>query len=51
MSSDFDIKDIDQRAIELEARRLRARAIASGVRSIRKWTMGVFHRQAPTRTT
>jgi len=40
--STFDVKDIDMMAIELEARKLRAEAVASGLRSLRNWTMTAF---------
>jgi hypothetical protein len=50
MSRDYETMKIDRVAIELEARRLRAEAIASGVRSIRNWTMSAFHRRGASRT-
>jgi hypothetical protein len=40
--SNTDVKDIDMMAIELEARKLRAEAVASGLRSLRNWTMTAF---------
>lgn len=50
MSREYETMKIDRVAIELEARRLRAEAIASGVRSIRNWTMSAFHRRGASRT-
>lgn len=50
MSRDFDIRHIDRTAIEHEARRLRAQALASGVRSVRDWTVAAFQRRPSART-
>lgn len=50
MTKDFDTRNIDRIAIEREARRLRAEAISTGIRSVRNWTMSAFHRRPAART-
>lgn len=50
MSNDFDIRNIDAAAIERDARRLRAEALSSGLRSVRNWTVGMLQRRPDGRT-
>ena len=45
MSRDFDIRNIDTAAIERDARRLRAKTLSSGLRSVRNWTVGMLQRR------
>lgn len=49
MSRDFEIQDIDLAEVEREARRLRAQALATGMRSVRDWTMSAFQRRSTSR--
>ncbi len=50
MSRDFDITNLDHAAIEREARRLRAQALASGLRSVRAWTVAALQRRPAAQT-
>lgn len=50
MSRDFDTNNIDKAAIEREARRLRAQVLASGMRSVRDWTVAALQRRISART-
>lgn len=50
MSRQFDIQEIDLDVVEREARRLRAEAFATGMRSVRDWTMAAFQRRSTART-
>lgn len=44
MTPDYQDYAIDRLEIEAKARRLRAEALAHGVRSLRRWVAGSFHR-------
>ncbi len=50
MSRHFDTRNIDRAAIEREARRMQAEALASGFRSVRNWTVGMFQRRPAGQT-
>lgn len=46
MSNDYSVNHPDLHLIEAEARRLRAEALTSGLRSLKNWTGKIVHRRS-----